>query len=356
MQIRKPKHNYMEVAELYNPDWIMPDVIHGENLIRQATDTSEKYAVLTMEIPWDLVKNEVKNPPAAVVFVPDMKKETMEQILLGLPDGLEMVIGLGGGTAHDSAKYMALKKNLRVVLMPTIFGGDAAACDSVGLRVDGKVQYIGNVDVDKIFLDFDVIRKAPSDLVIYGVGDILSTYTAQLDWKHCVSVGKAKPNDDIQHHIQSYILDSLRKAADDIRNLTNDGILTIMDLYLENMRLIHNHKDIFTQEASEHFFAYNMEYVTGRTFIHGKLLALGIFISAAFLHNKRNEVEDYFKALGLDYDLATVGLSEDELRRVLQTQLDFVRSDPVTYFHTKINDSEFTPEFVDYVCAEVVSL
>ena len=98
-----------------DPNWEPPEIIYGSNLIAEATKTDEKYVVVTMEIPWDLVKNEITAYPAQVTYVPDMHLETLETIARSIPDDIEMVFacdGLltarGGTTSHAAVTAVQL--------------------------------------------------------------------------------------------------------------------------------------------------------------------------------------------------------------------------------------------------------
>jgi glycerol dehydrogenase-like iron-containing ADH family enzyme len=127
----------------YDPEWKPPRLIYGSNLIRQATETDEKYAIVTMEVPFNLMRDKLRKKPDTVVFVPDTHKHTIDKIEKSIPDDIEMVIGLGGGSSHDGAKYVALKKNARLIQFPTLFGGDASVTTAIGIRGEGRVRYIG---------------------------------------------------------------------------------------------------------------------------------------------------------------------------------------------------------------------
>ena len=102
------------MERVIDPEFTPPKVTYGRNLISEITDTDESYAVITMDIPWDLARESVTKPPAHVSFVQDMHLKSLEILEAEVPD-VDLVIGLGGGSSHDSAKYIAIKKNARLV-------------------------------------------------------------------------------------------------------------------------------------------------------------------------------------------------------------------------------------------------
>lgn len=322
----------------FDPDWKPPQVVYGSNLIEKATDTEGRYAVVSMGIPWRMVKDKVSREPEKVVFVPNMHQRTLEGIERLIPDDLEMVLGIGGGSSHDCAKFIAMKKNLRLIQVPTILGGDAVVTTAVGIRDEGKVRYIGHVRTDTIYVDFDILRSAPSILVRYGAADILSSFTGLLDWKLAADRGEEKYDIEIARYAGEELLGRLKDNAEEIKNITDQGIKTIIELFLEYHRISHTIATDRAQEGSEHFFAYNAEYVTKRTFVHGALLSLGIWISAGFFYDRREEIEDCLDSLGLEYTLESAGLSEEEFLATLRTLSDFSRQGG--YYYSFVHDRE----------------
>lgn len=331
----------------HNPDWQPPEIIYGEELIEKATDIKEDYAVITMEIPWELVKGRVVRKPAKVVFVPDMHLETIQAIEESMPDNIQTVIGIGGGSSHDCAKYVALKKNIRLIQIPTIFGGDSVVCSAIGIRQDRRVRYIAHTSAEKVYVDFSLIRKAPEKLIRYGAADILSSYTALLDWKLAASRGKEKYNDEAAEYAENKLLGELQKQAYNIKTLKNEGIKSIMELFIEYARLANKIDTDRAQEGSEHFFCYNAEYVTNRTYVHGALLSLGIWVIASFYYEYQNEIERILDSLGLEYNLKSAGLSEEEFRKVLLTLNQFVKDGG--YYYSIINEKNVDNEFVNKI-------
>ena len=323
--------------KFYDPNWQRPDVVYGNNLIGGIVEPGEKFAVATMEIPWNLAKDALPARPEAVVFVRDMELHTLENQEKTVPP-VDMVAGIGGGSSHDLAKYLALKKKARLVQVPTILSADAAVTSAIGIREKGKVRYIGHVTADRILVDFSLIRQAPKELVRYGAADILSSHTAIYDWKLASSRGKDKFDQRFYDNARD-ILARLERRRFDIRDVNDEGIRTIVELYLGYAEIAEKLQSDRAQEGSEHFFAYNVEHVTKKQYVHGKLLAVGILIMSYLQKNEFEKTLGLTSDLGFETKLATIGVGKEDFSKILMTLRTFAEEGG--YYYSIINETEF---------------
>jgi glycerol-1-phosphate dehydrogenase [NAD(P)+] len=290
-----------------------------------------------MEIPWELARARVSRAPEQVIFVPNTKIETLERIASDVDDGIELVAGIGGGSSHDCAKFVAMKKGARLIQFPTVFGGDAVVTSAIGIRRSGKVEYVGHVITDKIYVDYDLIHRAPEDLIRYGAADILSSYTALKDWELAASRGLEPYVDAIASYARDILLRRLEENAEGIRKCADDGIRTIVEVFQEYHILAQKLASDRPQEGSEHFVAYAIEMMSGRSFLHGRLLAIGIWFVANFLYEDGGQAEQLLRRLGLRYDLHQAGLTREEFEHVLRNLTSYVQASG--YYYSILHES-----------------
>jgi glycerol-1-phosphate dehydrogenase [NAD(P)+] len=247
-----------------------------------------RYVVAVNDPPWSAVADRVP-PPVSVVPADDMDVAKLgRDVDATADDGAEVVVGFGGGTALDTAKYLAWKRDLPLIQIPTITSVDAGFTDAVGVRVDGRVRYVGTVVPEVVVLDLDLIRSAPARLNRAGVGDILSCHTGLHDWRAAVAAGHGPEWNEAAAALGQELLDDLDAALDEVRAVTADGIRFLAGAYRRIGAACAALGHSRFEEGSEHFWAYAYEHATGAHHVHGELIS---FATVALAHVQGNDPE-----------------------------------------------------------------
>ena len=263
----------------------------------------------------------------------------------------DAVVGLGGGVAIDVAKYCAWRRKRPLWLVPSIMSVDACFSVPVAVRDNHRVVYIGESRPEAIYIDFDLIQAAPVHLNRAGIGDILSCHTALYDWR---LASNAYPrvirwSDAIAAHT-ARLLDDIRGNVDEIRQVTENGIRCVMEGYRWVAETAPGVGGCFYEEGSEHFFAYTVEYLTARRFLHGQLVCLGVYLMSLLQQNDPDAALAMIVGAGVDIRPQAVGLTTDEIYATLIEAPDQVARE--RYTHSIINERPLTPDISREIVAE----
>jgi glycerol-1-phosphate dehydrogenase [NAD(P)+] len=94
----------------------------------------------------------------------------------------DIIIGLGGGRSVDIAKLCAFNLKKPFVSIPTSASHDGIASPFVSVRGEKPHSLVATAPLG-VFVDLDIIKKAPKKLLASGCGDLMAKVTAVHDWK-----------------------------------------------------------------------------------------------------------------------------------------------------------------------------
>ena len=304
--------------------------VYGRQLVGELPNFVHRpYLVVTMEDLWPRFESELSGDGlAGVHLVHTLDVEELERELEAIP-AASSVIGLGGGQAVDVAKFIAWRRRLPLFQVPTAMTVNAPFGHRAGLRRDGIVRYLGWAIPEAVYVDFDVVASAPPGLNRAGVGDILCYHTGHLDWRLTRDLGREEsrwPYDEALVAAARIRLDAVLGALDDIRDATDHGIRTLMEAHRWGGDAFHaagwNPRHI---EGVEHFLFYNLERRTGRHFIHGQPVGLGIVFGSVMHDAGADEMVSALNRVGVDIRPEAMGVTWDDVEAAMRSLATFVR-------------------------------
>lgn len=304
---------------------------------------SRPVALLTGRRSWGAVST-VLDLPIAVQAEPDrMDIEFLDILAEGLPQEVEVVYGVGAGLVADVAKYVGWKRGLPTVLVPTALSQDGLFTALVAARVAGTVHYVTTGPVNRIIIDWDVIRMAPPAVRGAGILELLTIVTGLLDWKYAAEHNKTTPDTRFQPWaagVMAGIAQQAFKIAEGVGKGRVEALQNLLDLMVLEVQLTNQLGHNRPQEGSEQYFSYAAEQKLklARPLPYADRVGPGLLIAAS-LHNQNPEpIRATLESAGIRLGQLKPAVVEDTLK----TLRDYVIKHDLPY--SILNDLDLDAE------------
>jgi glycerol-1-phosphate dehydrogenase [NAD(P)+] len=294
------------------------------------------FLIVTMPDLWEMFRHEFEGADYRLYLTDSIEQADLDRDAVALT-GIRAVIGLGGGQALDVAKWFAWRRNLPLFQAPTALSVNAVYSHRSGVRDGGKV----------IFIDYDVLRAAPRHLNWSGIGDILCFRTGVLDWQYARDNGKVEAKWPYDQDLADQSLSKVQSIIDNIdgiRAMTDAGIDALVDGLKWGTSFQGSGWCPRHIEGTDHFLFYTLEKQTGKKFLHGQPVGLGIVVGSMLHEQGADEMLDTIAGIGLDVRPQAMGLNWDQAIEGLTGMRAYVNTLPL--WHSMAHDVTITPGFI----------
>lgn len=223
---------------------------------------------------------------------------------------VDWVLGFGGGRAVDVAKYAAYIAKRPFCSIPTTVANDGLASPIAVLkRKDGLPKSLGCNMPRCTFLDLDVVRSGPLELIRAGIGDTISNYTALADWELACGRGRDVMND------YAYLMS--RDALDMLLSWPNNTIDDAFISILANSLVLSGIAMDFAGTSrpvsgSEHCFSHALDVYGSARNPHGIQVALGALSVLELTGRNASPLWEYLSRFDVKVNPKALGIAKDE--------------------------------------------
>lgn len=250
-------------------------------------------------------------------------------------DKCDWVFSIGGGRTLDIGKLTAKNLNADLASLPTLIAHDGI-CSPVAV-VDGVSQ--GAIVPTALFVDFSIIKECPIEQIYAGIGDLIANLSAIEDW-FLASRVKGEEIDDFaiilsrraaRSIISKLELNLLKEKKEAKEFLTSYSFLHV---YIESLVLSGISMSIAGNSrpcsGAEHLISHAIDEIYGANTkaLHGiqvmiatlyieRMMGLDLLIREK-LSTEASELEKILSAYGLPTKFSDIGISEDELKLIIE--------------------------------------
>ncbi|MBA1204258.1 glycerol dehydrogenase [Pseudomonas capeferrum] len=247
--------------------------------------------------------------------------------------GAQMIVGLGGGKALDTAKGVALALGARSVSVPTIASNDGPASAAIAVYDEHHImQDILHLprNPELVLVDTQVIANAPVRFLRAGIGDAISK---KFEAQACAAAGATTllgthasltglmAADACYTIIRQHAVGAVRAVE---RNEVNDDLEALVEATVLLSTISFENGGLSLAHALARGFSY-LDRARGT--LHGDHVAYGLLVQ--LMMEKRDqafilELCGFFREVGLPTRLADFGLdkpSSKEIRELAEKSM-----------------------------------
>lgn len=315
-------------------------VIKGEAILAQGLETiaslgksplvihgSQTHSLVTREITPTLEKQKLT--ASTIEYSPDCCESSVETIKNTIVAAeKDIVIGVGGGKALDTAKLVAYQCRLPVVTIPTSAATCAAWTPLSNIySAAGAFEYDISLDrsPDLLILDYNLVQTAPSRTLVAGIGDAIAKW-----YEASVSSGDSTATLTIAAVQQARILRDIlfQKAATALQNPGSEDWREVVDANVLLAGVIGGLGGANCRTVAAHAVHNGLTALPqAHHALHGEKVAYGILVQLRLEEmlqgnqlatSAREQLIGFYTSIGLPQSLEDLGLTEITLKQLRQ--------------------------------------
>lgn len=243
----------------------------------------------------------------------------------------DLIIGIGGGKALDTAKLLAYQCQLPIVTIPTS-GATCAAWTALSNIYSDEGAFLYDVPLnhcpDLLILDYNLIQTAPQRTLIAGIGDALAKW-----YEASVSSGSSPVTLIIAAVQQARVLRDIlfQKSADALKEPGSEAWREVVDATVLLAGVIGGLGGAQCRTVAAHAVHNGLTHLpSAHDALHGEKVAYGILVQLRLEEilqgnqlaaSARQQLLKFYSEIGLPQTLEDLGLGNitlAELRKAAE--------------------------------------
>jgi glycerol-1-phosphate dehydrogenase [NAD(P)+] len=229
----------------------------------------------------------------AACEVTEASVEVAVRLLGELPSATQAIVGLGGGKALDTGKYLASLSSLPYFAAPTSLSNDGFCSPQSSLTLRGRRKSFRTGLPYAVIVDTDVCLGAPLPLWCSGVGDLVSKVTAVRDWKLAFHAHGVPVNDLAALMSDASVHQFLSRPTRDA-----EGVRLLATALLLNGVAMEIAGSSRPASGSEHLISHALDRITTRPRLHGVQVGVATYMMSRLQCNQSDRIAQLFRDTG----------------------------------------------------------
>lgn len=225
-------------------------------------------------------------------------------------DHSDLVVGIGGGRSVDTAKMVSFNLDIPFVSLPTAASHDGMASPFVSVKSDKPHSIVATAPLG-VFVDIDIIKKAPAKLLASGCGDLIANIIAVKDWQ----IGHKKTGEYYGMYSADLALMSAKIVMENSRKYSKKGLdaRVIVEALISAGVASCIAGSSRPCSGAEHLFSHALDKIAPGKGLHGEKCGIGAIMMAKLQGQDWKKIIKTLKEVGAPTNAKQIGLTEDQI-------------------------------------------
>ena len=258
----------------------------------------------------------------AVVTVESATFDSVERVIDAAEDeDPSYLIGVGGGKAIDIAKMASDHLEMGFLSVPTAASHDGIVSNRGSVPEGDTRHSVAAEPPLAVIADTEILANAPWELTTAGCADIISNYTAVMDWR------LAKRLKDVEYSEYAAALSEMTAEilvgnADLVRPGLEESAWIVSKALMSSGVAMSIADSSRPASGAEHLFSHQLDRLAPDAALHGHQVGVGS-IMTAYLHGGENgiwrDIRDALASIDAPTTAAELGIDDETVIEALTT-------------------------------------
>jgi len=229
-------------------------------------------------------------------------------------DDSDIIAGIGGGRSVDAAKMVSFNLDMPFLSVPSAASHDGMASPFVSVKTDKPHSIVASAPLG-VFVDIDIIKKAPSRLLSSGCGDLIANIIAVKDWQ----LGHEKTGEYYGRYSADLALMSAKIVMENSSKYATKGLdaRVIVEALISAGVASCIAGSSRPCSGAEHLFSHALDKIAPGKGLHGEKCGLGSIMIAKLQGQDWKKIIKTLKDLGAPTTAKQIGLKNEQIINAL---------------------------------------
>ena len=223
--------------------------------------------------------------------------------------GADFLIGVGGGRVIDTAKIVSYNLDRPFISIPTAASHDGIASSRASVSLEGGHSSLEAQPPIAIVADTGIIAQAPHRLLAAGCADVISNYTAILDWELAHRV-RGEEMSEYALALSKMTAEILVENADRIKPHQEQSAWFVTKALVSSGVAMSIAGSSRPASGGEHKFSHAIDRLAPGKALHGESCGIGTIISMYLHGGDWRGIRTSLKMIGAPVTPADVGIDD----------------------------------------------